>query len=478
MKHADLIAMGYPEDCVGASIQTLQQGFRDRAFPSNRGAADKFAEVAKDFNAYANDPLFGPLVAKVLASREQQKQDEATWGNNPVRTDGKPVTYARWGSDIEQGALDQMAFCCEIPPVAAAAICPDGHLGYLAPIGAVLAVHDAVIPLAVGVDIACRVKMTITDLPIKPFDDVFKNDITNFENSLQQGTVFGVGGSTGGKVKHPVLDMDWNITPITKKIKDRAADQLGTSGSGNHFVSWGVIDLPEPMFGLESGRYVALLSHSGSRGAGANVCKTYTDIAEQILPKRYERFKKAAWLPMSSEPGQEYWAAMNLMGEYASANHAVIHERVIGLAGGQALATVENHHNYSWLEEHNGQKLYVHRKGSTPAGKGVMGIIPGTMADPCYLVRGLGNPLSLMSASHGAGRAMSRTKAKEKFTWKEWNYILKTRNVKLISAGIDEVPGSYKDIRRVMKEQADLVEIIGVFMSGVVKMSDDGTSED
>lgn len=478
MKHADLIELGYPQDCLGICIETLQKGFREKVFHSNRHAAEQFALCIGDLPKHQSNEFWQPLVDAVMRSNEQQKQDEATWGNNPLRQDDKPVTYARWGADIEQGALDQMQMACELPVTVAAAMMPDAHLGYGLPIGGVLATYDAVIPYAVGVDISCQMKLTITDLPPTQLDDVFKNDITGIEAAIQKGTVFGKGGSTGKKLHHPVLDQDWKITEITAQMHDRAWDQLGTSGSGNHCLDVGVITLHEPMFGLDKGNYMAILSHSGSRGAGANVCKVYSDIAMNRLPKRYERFKNLAWLPMSSEAGQEYWAAMHLMGDYASANHAIIHERVLQLMGGQALATIENKHNLCWLEEHNGQKVYVHRKGATPAGKGVLGIIPGTMADPCYLVRGKGEHKSLLSASHGAGRAMSRTKAREKFSWKEWNYILQKRNVKLISAGIDEVPGSYKEIRKVMQEQSDLVEIVGEFMPRVVKMADDGTAED
>lgn len=478
MKHADLTAMGYPQDCIGDCMATLSKGFQERAYPSNNRAIERFREVINNLEANVDDPLFGPLVQRILTSKAQEKLDEAVWANNPIRKDTNPIPYARWGKNIEQGALDQMKMVCELPVAVSAAVMPDAHLGYGLPIGGVVATYDSVIPFCVGVDIACRMKVTFTDIPVKLLENVFENDISGMENALQEGTVFGMGGSTGKKAQHAVLDMDWNVTAITREMKDRAWEQLGTSGSGNHFCEFGIIELREPLNGLNKGRYVALLSHSGSRGTGAKVCATYTSIAQKKLPKRYERFKDLAWLPMSSEAGQEYWAAMNLMGEYASANHAVIHEKVIRLAGGKPLATIENHHNFAWIEEHNGQKVYVHRKGATPAGKGVYGVIPGSMATSCFLVKGKGEPNSLLSASHGAGRAMSRTKARDSFTWKAWNSFLKDRGVKLLSAGLDEVPGAYKDIHQVMAEQSDLVEVIGEFMPKIVKMSDDGKNED
>jgi tRNA-splicing ligase RtcB len=166
---------------------------------------------------------------------------------------------------------------------------------------------------------------------------------------------------------------------------------------------------------------------------------------------------------------------MNLMGRYASANHLVIHNNVTRLAGAEVLATVENHHNFAWEEEHNGQMLYVHRKGATPAGAGVLGVIPGNMADSAFVVRGKGLAASLNSASHGAGRRMSRTAAKKQFRWGEWRDHLQKRNVRLLSAGLDEVPGAYKNIHEVMAAQTDLVEIVGEFQPRIVKMCGDGS---
>jgi tRNA-splicing ligase RtcB len=182
---------------------------------------------------------------------------------------------------------------------------------------------------------------------------------------------------------------------------------------------------------------------------------------------------------MNSDAGQEYWAAMNLMGEYAAANHAVIHRQVAKLIGEKPIAGVENHHNFCWLEEIDGKPLYVHRKGATPAGEGVLGVIPGSMADPAYVVRGKGEVASLNSASHGAGRAMSRTQAKSKFNWNATQKNLAERGVEVISAGADEVPGVYKRIDDVMAAQTDLVEKVARFDPKIVRMcGDDSRAED
>jgi tRNA-splicing ligase RtcB len=273
------------------------------------------------------------------------------------------------------------------------------------------------------------------------------------------------------------MDHDWNVTRITREHKDRAWKQLGTSGSGNHFVEFGVMTLAreDKSLGLAAGEYVALLSHSGSRGAGAAVCSTYSGIAQARLPRRYKEFGRLAWLELDSEAGQEYFSAMNLMGDYAAANHAVIHRLVRKFVGGDIIAGVENHHNFAWLERHQGRELVVHRKGATPAGPGVMGVIPGTMADPAFVVRGLGNPVSLNSASHGAGRRMSRRKANDTYRFNAVQKDLEQRGVHVLAAGSDEVPGVYKDIREVMAAQEDLVEIVAQFDPKIVRMCGDGS---
>jgi len=169
---------------------------------------------------------------------------------------------------------------------------------------------------------------------------------------------------------------------------------------------------------------------------------------------------------------------MELMGQYAAANHACIHRHVAEHLGAQVLLDLENHHNFAWKERHviggAEREVIVHRKGATPAGAGVLGIIPGSMATPGFVVSGKGNTESLNSASHGAGRAMSRKAANEKFNWKDVNRFLKQQGVTLISAGLDEVPMAYKNIRDVMKAQTDLVTVLGEFMPKLVKMAPSG----
>jgi len=314
----------------------------------------------------------------------------------------------------------------------------------------------------------------VLDLPLRELDRKREQLI----KAIEAETRFGVGASFKQRREHEVLDADWSVSPVTKQNKDRAWSQLGTSGSGNHFVEFGVFANEDAIEGLPPGEYVALLSHSGSRGTGAAVCDHYSKLAMAQHPNLAKEHKHLAWLSLESEAGQEYWAAMELMGRYAAANHALIHRHIARHLRLKVLLDVENHHNFAWKERHviGGveRELVVHRKGATPAGAGVPGIIPGSMASPGFLVRGKGNEASLKSASHGAGRVMSRTKAIATFEWEKVNRVLKDRGVKLISAGLDEVPGVYKDIHQVMAAQADLVEVLGRFDPKLVKMAPHG----
>jgi tRNA-splicing ligase RtcB len=231
--------------------------------------------------------------------------------------------------------------------------------------------------------------------------------------------------------------------------------------------------------GLPPGKYLALLSHSGSRGTGALVAEHYSRLAREQHPELPQELGHLAWLDLATAAGQEYWAAMELMGRYAAANHELIHAHVARALGVDVLLDIENHHNFAWRERHrlpdgSDAEVIVHRKGATPAGAGVLGVIPGSMAAPGYIVRGKGVAASLNSASHGAGRRMSRSRAKATFTWAAAQRVLRERGVTLLSAGLDEVPMAYKDIEEVMSAQRDLVEPLARFEPRVVKMAASG----
>ncbi len=391
-----------------------------------------------------------------------------------------PAPWRQWGEDLDATAVEQMTRACELPVAVAGALMPDAHVGYGLPIGGVLATEDAVIPYAVGVDIACRMKLSVLDLA----PNLLRAEPDRLIRAIEQETRFGVGAEFPKRQRrdHAVMDEDWNITPVTRGLKDKAHAQLGTSGSGNHFVEFGTFTVDEAQareLGLPGpGVYLALLSHSGSRGAGASVADYYSKLAMSLRPNLPRELRHLAWLDLDSNAGQEYWHAMQLMGRYAAANHELIHRHIARHLGARVLLDIENHHNFAWKERHiiggKEREVIVHRKGATPADKGVMGIIPGSMASPAYLVRGKGNPESLHSASHGAGRVMSRTQARNTYRWSHVKRFLEDRGVQLISAGLDEVPFVYKDINQVMDQQRDLVEIQGRFDPRLVKMAPEG----
>lgn len=385
-----------------------------------------------------------------------------------------PAKYRRWGEGLESEAVQQMERACLLLVSVAGALMPDAHVGYGLPIGGVLATDNAVIPFAVGVDIACRMKMTVLDLPLRDLDQKQEH----LARVIEAETRFGVGANFKHRRQHDVLDADWSVSPVTKQNQDRAWAQLGTSGSGNHFVEFGRFTVLDGAAGLAPGEYLALLSHSGSRGTGAAVCDYYSKLATRKHTELPKELQRLAWLSLDTADGQEYWAAMELMGRYAAANHALIHRHIAKHLGVQVLLDLENHHNFAWKERHviDGleREVIVHRKGATPAGAGVLGIIPGSMASPGFVVRGRGNAASLNSAAHGAGRCMSRTAAEKTLSWKDANALLRERGVTLISAGLDEVPMVYKDIHQVMAAQADLVEVLGRFDPRLVKMAPSG----
>jgi tRNA-splicing ligase RtcB len=461
MNRRQLQKLGVPPKFAAAAIDALRNAAsQDLGFGlKGKRAKDLIKDVIASPATFVNHPVWGRLASEML-------------GYEPIVM-REPIDYRTWGDEIDPAAHEQMRQACRVPSAVGAALMPDAHVGYGLPIGGVLACENAVIPYAVGVDIACRMKLSVLDSPVESLETRREP----FRNALERGTRFGVGCEYKPAQSHEVMDADWNVTRITREKKDTAWRQLGTSGSGNHFVEFGLLTLAErdEEFDLDAGQYVALLSHSGSRGAGAAVCSTYSAIAQARLPEELKELGRLAWLDLDSQAGQEYWAAMNLMGEYAAANHAVIHRNVAKLLGSEVIAGVENHHNFAWLEKHGGREVVVHRKGATPAGAGVLGVIPGSMGDPAFVVRGRGKSESFDSASHGAGRQMSRKAANDKFRISQVRKELAARGIDVLSAGSDEVPGVYKDIRQVMAAQRDLVDVVAQFDPKIVKMCGDGS---
>lgn len=466
----DLISVGYKENAV--------LGIALKIAAANSESIGKevlliqLQKVNENPENYLDDPILEDLATKIIEEANAPKEEII-----PLNEVAKE--YNIFGEQhIEEGARKQMHIAMKLPVTVAGALMPDAHQGYGLPIGGVLATKNAIIPYGVGVDIGCRMALSVYDIPESHF---YENE-AKYKRELIAHTKFGAGHGYHGRYKssHDVLDRkEFSLTPFIKNLQDKAWSQLGTSGGGNHFVEFGIIEFAEKdeILNIEKGNYVALLTHSGSRGMGATIAGHYTRLAKQIC-KLPQEASNLAYLDMNSQEGQEYWLAMNLAGDYASACHQVIHDKMQKAVGATVLAKVENHHNFAWKEIWNNEEVIVHRKGATPAAKGVMGIIPGSMTAPGFLVRGKGEASAINSASHGAGRQMSRTQAVKNITKADMSAVLKEHGVTLVGAGRDEAPMAYKDITVVMEAQKELIDVVAKFTPKLVRMADDGSHED
>jgi|SRR5687768_6913794 len=469
IKGQDLKHLGYKE----GKILGMALDVAGRLRKVKKDEALILLKKVKDYpESFLDDPEM-----KVLAQAMIEEARTPVVTTIPLRSDLPP--YSIYGAGfIEEGARSQMEIAMRLPITIVGALMPDAHQGYGLPIGGVLATENVVIPYGVGVDIGCRMALTVFDIPETEFE---KNE-ARYKRELIAHTKFGAGEGFKGadRSDHEVLDRrEFNIAPFINNMRDKAWSQLGTSGGGNHFAEWGILEFPEDdlNLGISKGKYLSLLTHSGSRGFGATIAGHYTKLAKEIcrLPKEAINL---AYLDLGSEAGNEYWTAMNLAGEYASACHEVIHNKIATAIGGTILRRIENHHNFAWKEKWRERDVIVHRKGATPAGTGVMGIIPGSMATPGFLVRGRGEENAINSASHGAGRLMSRTQAIKSISRNELKAVLQDHKVTLIGAGLDEAPMAYKDINMVMNAQQDLVQVVARFRPRIVRMAQDGSRED
>lgn len=454
--------MGFPKGAIAALAVNLMRGpFKKRPGDWQRAMLKRILEKPE---AFLDDDNWRPLAEKLGASIEP----ETAYEKPELRKTPAPFKVFGNEAEIAPNARQQLYDALRLPVAVAGALMPDAHHGYGLPIGGVLATENAVIPYGVGVDIGCRMCLTVYDLP----GDLSLTDQDRLKKMLRDNTAFG-DQTLGNPFDDAVLEHEtFRLLPEARKLKDKAAKQIGSSGGGNHFVEFGEVELPQKNhWKCPGGRYLAVLSHSGSRGMGANLAMHFTKLAmkQTRLPKAQ---RQLAWLKLDTDAGRAYWAAMNLAGDYATACHDHIHRRMAKSLGLRPMFKVENHHNFAWKERLvDGREVIVHRKGATPAKKGELGIIPGSMTAPGYIVAGRGSADSLQSASHGAGRLLSRTVAKNSITRSALNKELKAQNVSLIGGGLDEAPFAYKDIRKVMRDQADLVDILGVFQPRVVRMA-------
>lgn len=475
MNGNDLLTLGYPRGpiirkALAVAYRLLNDHPQYATAPTaaERATRARLAQLLHDPTVPDDAPADERELARMLQEHHARQAEAAAL---ELRSEAAPFTVC--GAElIDAKTLDQMRAAMRLPVTVAGALMPDAHLGYGLPIGGVWAAKDAVSPYAVGVDIGCRMQVTVYDV------DPDAVELKAMRAAILKHTVFGSGGVFQGRQRNddPVLESsEWRDHPWLKKnpgLRDTAAAQLGTSGGGNHFINAGVIEYPDGT------KRLGIMTHSGSRGLGAKIADYYSKLAQQIRKGLDQSVIHLAWFDMDSQEGQEYWRAMQLAGQYAAANHDAIHRRITHHLGLPVADTISNFHNFAWLEDvitpaGETVQAVVHRKGATPAGEGVRGVIPGSMGTPAKLVTGKGHPESLQSASHGSGRVMSRTQAKKALAGRDLKAEMKERGIELIGGALDEAPDVYKPIDEVMRYQGHLVQTIAEFHPLLVRMAAD-----
>ncbi|QNF35937.1 RtcB family protein [Adhaeribacter swui] len=454
----DLLKLGFPAGRTISLAISLMQKHYGHLTPTAQLDVLKQALAAPD--TFVKDTVMGELIAALA-------KPHAPTGE--VNLHEQPKPYAVFGENlIEADAKEQMDLAMRLPVTVSGALMPDTHKGHGLPIGGVLATSGVVIPYAVGMDIACRMHFTLYEVPAS----VLEQKKPQLKQVLLDQTRFGVNTGFEKPQDHAVFDRpEFNQIKILQQLQMRAAYQLGSSGTGNHFVEYGKVTLTSEAnaFNLPAGEYVGILSHSGARSLGKNIAAHYTQIAMDTCRLPVEA-KYLAWLDLKSQAGQEYWQAMQIANDYARACHEQIHERLSAWFGEKPVACVDSPHNFAWREQYQGQEVIVHRKGAAQATAGTYNVIPGSMTQPGYLVRGLGNTAALDSSSHGAGRALSAKKAAQVLYQTEMNGLVKAFGVELIGSSLQESPLAYKNMHYVMDSQLQQVEILGTFTPRIVRM--------
>ena len=375
-----------------------------------------------------------------------------------------------WGEPL-QNAVEQMENCAK--DAEHCALMADHHLGYAVPIGGVIAYDGKVSPSGVGFDIACGNKAVLLDCEAEEV----KSHISTIMDDLWKALSFGLGRINKEQVDHQLFEDDpaWLI-PAIRPLKQRARSQLGTIGSGNHYVDIFVDERDRVWVGV----------HFGSRGLGHKIATHYIKAGGG----KDGMFVDPVLLDVESELGEEYVAAMKLAGRYAYAGRDWVCQKVASILGAQIMEEVHNHHNFAWEEEHDGRDLWVVRKGATPAFPGQKGFVGGSMGDFSVIIEGVDSDQSgeaLYSTVHGAGRIMSRTQAAGRKRYKKGRVIrmsegeiskemmmewVRASGVELRGAGTDESPHCYKRLPEVLEAHGDSIKIlhqlqpIGVAMAG------------
>jgi len=464
LRGKDLVNLGYEDNqIISLVINIIEKEYKKSDFETKLELAEK---IIKSPKLFLENTIFKPVALGLLKDDTTENKD-----NNRHSLLISGIDYKIFGNEnIEPGAIHQMEMAMKLPISVAGALMADAHEGYGLPIGGVLATNNVVIPYAVGVDIGCRMALSIYQVP----DNYITRYRTNLKRILIENTKFGQKEVHEKKGDLEIFERrEFKEISFLKKWHHTAINQIGTSGSGNHFAEFGEIEITEEnlALGLKKGKYLGFLTHSGSRHLGYEIANYYTKIAMDKC-RLISSARNLAWLALNTDEGHEYWQAMTLAGDYAKANHDFIHNLMSKSLKEKPVLKIENHHNFAWKEKlNNGTEIIVHRKGATPAHTGTLGLIPGSMATKAYIVCGKGNENSLNSASHGAGRLMSRGEVIKKYKSKDLKQFLEKAGVELIGGGVDESPMAYKDIDSVMFAQKELIEVVGTFMPRIVRMN-------
>jgi tRNA-splicing ligase RtcB len=361
-----------------------------------------------------------------------------------------------WASELDEQTLAQARRTARLPIVEGhVALMPDAHLGIGATVGSVIPTRDTIIPAAVGVDIGCGMIAVGTDLVRSDLPGDLGVLLRRIERVIPAGV--GKGHGTRAVAGRAWLHDHPPARDFSPKQVDRTVSQFGTLGSGNHFLSIAVDDRER----------VWAVVHSGSRGIGNELATGHIDRARELARRRDLQLedRDLSYFSEGTREFQQYVGDMLWAQDYARANRERMMDVLLGelfsfVCAGSEVRRINCHHNYSARERHNGRDLWITRKGAIRAGRDDCGVIPGSMGNDIYIVRGLGNPASYQSCAHGAGRRHSRRQAKKRFTVSELREQMKGTAWNLDRAGalLDEIPGAYKDLAHVMADQADLVE--------------------
>ncbi len=374
--------------------------------------------------------------------------------------------------DHEENTIKQMETICKDEIVKHAVLCADGHLGYSVPVGGVIAYEGLINVNGVGFDIACGNKAVLLDCNAA---DV-KANIYRTMNEVRKHISFGVGRKNNEKVEHELFDDPvWSTIPLLNSLRSKAMEQLGTVGSGNHYVDIFTDELNRIWIGV----------HFGSRGLGHSICTHFIKAAGGKDGVHAE----PVVLDENSDLGQQYIKCMELAGRYAYAGRDWVCDRVSHIVHGTILDSVHNHHNFAWKERHFNKDMWVVRKGATPAFPGQKGFVGGSMGDISVILEGIESTesrTSLYSTIHGAGRVMGRTQAKGKTCRKTGKQLteglvrksehdgwLERVGVELRGGGIDESPFCYKRIEQVLEAHSSTVKILHTLTPIGVCMADE-----